>query len=397
MVSEGPCRKLKVLQVVSALGMGGAETWLLELLRHWRNSGDIELEFLLTSGNREIFDDEARNLGARLHYLRYGRADLPGFTQGFRTILRRGRFDAIHDHADCAAGWHFLLGAGALPRVRVAHVHNPRKLHAAHYAVSPSRRLTTVLGRKLVGLFATHICGTSGDVLSSYGFDAERFGRPVVSVLHCGFDVAKFSRPREADRQSVLQEFDWSPEAKIVLFAGRLDQELRYRHPLIHKNSWFAVNVVRAAAERDASVRLLMAGAGDARVEIERNIRCWGLSTKLRLIGVRKDIPRLMRAADVLLFPSVEEGLGMVAVEAQAAGLPVLASTAVPRQAVVIPKLYNALSLGQPIERWVDALMNTMTSTRLGEDVCRSALEASPFSITASGCELQKIYAAAHQ
>ena len=57
---------------------------------------------------------------------------------------------------------------------------------------------------------------------------------------------------------------------------------------------------------------------------METRISEWGLSDMLRFIGVRSDIPRLMRAADVLLFPSVDEGLGMVAVEAQAAGLPVL-------------------------------------------------------------------------
>jgi glycosyltransferase EpsF len=395
MTAAGPIR---VLQVVAALGVGGAETWLLELLRHWRNGGNIELEFLVTSGSRDILDTEALRLGAQIHYLRYGRAHLPKFAKGFRTILRRGHFDAIHDHADCAAGWHLLLGAGALPRVRVVHVHNSWQLHIeANYAINHSRRLAALLGLKLLGFFATDVCGTSAEALNGYGFDADRPQRPAVSVLHCGFDVAKFSGPREPDRKSVLEEFGWSPGSRIVLFAGRLDRALSYGHPQNHKNSWFAVNVVRAAAERDASVRLLMAGAGDARVEIESRIQSWGLSDKLRLIGVRRDVPRLMRAADVLLFPSAVEPLGMVVVEAQAAGLPVLASTAVPGEALVIPQLYNTLCLDQPIERWVDALLNAIASARLEPGICQRAIEASPFAIAASARRLEKLYATARQ
>jgi glycosyltransferase EpsF len=391
-------RPVRVLQVVAALGLGGAETWLVELLRHWHKEGSVEIEFLLTSGDREMLDKEAERLGAQLHYLRYGRADLPSFIDGFRRILRRGRFDAIHDHEDCAAGWHFLLGAGVLPCVRVAHIHNSWQLHIeANYAVSHSRRVAALLGLKLVDLFATHVCGTSTEALTGFGFDADRLQRPVVSVLHCGFDVAKFSGSREPDRRSILEEFGWSTEARIVLFAGRLDRALSFRHPQNHKNSWFAVNVVRAAAERDPSVRLLMAGAGEARIDIEHHIKCWGLSDKLRLVGPRRDIPRLMRAADVLLFPSVVEPLGMVAVEAQAAGLPVLASTAVPRDAVVIPALYRTLSLREPIERWVDALLSAIASARLGVDYCRNALEASPFSIAASARRLEEIYAGARR
>src|SRR5215471_12825235 len=64
-------RKLHVLQVIDSLGMGGAETWLMALLRRWSETKEARIDFLVTSGRRGIFDDEARSLGARLHYLRY--------------------------------------------------------------------------------------------------------------------------------------------------------------------------------------------------------------------------------------------------------------------------------------------------------------------------------------
>ena len=82
----------------------------------------------------------------------------------------------------------------------------------------------------------------------------------------------------------------------------------------------------------------------------------------------------------------------MVAVEAQAAGLPVLASTAVPRECVVIPELYNALPLSEPIELWAAALLRILTKPRLPLELCRRALESSPYSIANSARRLEEIY-----
>lgn len=384
---------LKVLQVVHALGMGGAETWLMEVLRLWAKSGAGQIHFLCTSGGPGVFDEEARRLGAMIYYVPYGRAHLLRFARKFRNILRAEKYDAIHDHADYASGWHFLLGIGVLPRVRITHVHNPWLHIAVNYSVSPTRRLAASLGKLLVRLLATHVSGTSAEILRQYGFVQKRDSKVSISALHCGFDVSKFNGPRDADRKSVLHDFGWPEDSKLVLFAGRLDRSLDFDHPQNHKNSWFALNVARAAVQKDPSIRLLMAGGGDhARPELKRRIGSWGLDREMRLIGVRHDMPRLMRASDVLLFPSRQEGLGMVAVEAQAAGLPVLASTAVPRECVVIADLYEAVSLDRPIEDWVDALLQRMDKPRPPVGICRRAIEASPFSIVNSCRRLEEMY-----
>jgi len=390
-------RRLKVLHIVDTLSMGGAETWLMELLRLWHRQGPgvPQIDILATSGDPGIFDDEARTLGAKIHYLRFSRSNLASFARGFRRILKDGAYAAIHDHQDYASGWHFLMGGRLLPPVRVAHVHSPWIHIEADYAVSPTRKAATTIGKWLVRSRATHVCGTSAEVLERYGFPVGGGRRPEVSVVHCGIDVGKFNAPRESDRQAVLRELGWPPETKVVLFAGRLDRALEFGHPQNHKNSWFALSVMRAALEQDPSLRLLMAGAGDdSRRAMESHIEDWGLQTKLRLIGVRNDMPRLMRAADVLLFPSHQEGLGMVAVEAQAACLPVLASTAVPRECVVIPALYDALSLGEPIELWSAALLRATAKPRLPLESSRVALESSAFSIANSARRLQDIYGA---
>ena len=367
----------------------------MELLRFSVKHGIGTMDFLLTGGKPGIFDAEAASLGSRLHYLRYGRAHLNKFLPAYRSVLSQGKYDVIHDHCDYASGWHFLLGLGVLPPVRVAHVHNPWLHIDANYAVTPSRRLVTAMGKRLVNTLATRISGTSAAVLQEYGFEPNRRRGPPVEVVHCGFDVSLFSSPREPERVSVLREFGWPEDAKIVLFVGRLDRALQFDHIQNHKNSWLALNVARAALLRDPRIRLLMAGAGDEqRHEMERHVSDWGLQDKMRLIGVRRDIPRLMRAANALLMPSRQEGLGMVAVEAQAAGLPVLASTGVPRESIVIPDLYVSMALTESVESWAEALIETAAKPRPASEFCRAALERSDYSIVNSVRNLTNLYTA---
>jgi glycosyltransferase involved in cell wall biosynthesis len=382
---------LRVLHVLSTLSMGGAETWLMSLLKHWRETGEVEMDFLLTGHDAGVFDAQAQALGAQLHRLPYGRSDLATFVPAFRALLAREGYDAIHDHSDYAGGVKFALGLGRLPAVRVAHVHNPYLHITANYGVTPTRRLAAEIGKRLVNILATDVLGTSGEILHEYGFEAKG-GGPRVKTVHCGFDIDRFSCPRAADRTAVLESLGWPAATKLVLFAGRLDRALSFEDPQNHKNSWFALNVARQAMQIDAALRMIVAGEGASRGLLTEKVAEWGLSDRIVFLGIRQDIDRLMRAADILLFPSRQEGLGMVAVEAQACGLPVLASDAVPAEACVIPELFHALPLSASVETWASALLQGLTAPRLSISECREALAQSAFSIENSAASLLRIY-----
>lgn len=383
---------LRVLQILGGLGMGGAETWLMDLLRHWSASGAVQLDFLLTGGQRERFDGRAMQLGARLHYLPYRRAQLARFTPAFRQLLQQGRYDALHDHADYAAGWHLALATGLLPPVRVVHVHNPWLHIEASYAISPARRLATAGGRMLVQRLASHVCGTSAAILSIYGFHGGRARGPRVAAVPCGFPIDRFHAPRAADRRRVLAEFGWPADTWLALHAGRLDQALTCPHPRNHKNTWLVLSIARLAALREPRFRLLLVGDGPSRSALQQVVQAWGLADRLHLTGIREDLPLLMRAADALLFPSAQEGLGMVAVEAQAAGLPVLASQAVPAEAIVVPHLYTALPLTAAPELWALRLLALLQRPRPDLPPGRELVAASPFNLSRSAQTLEAIY-----
>ena len=383
---------LKVLHIIDTLGMGGAETWLMELLRLWHRNGIGQMDFVATSGQRGVFDEEAEQLGARVHYVRYGRRNLPAFARAFRQVLREGGYDAVHDHQDYASGWHFMMGGRVLPKVRVTHVHNPAYQIEMNYGVTLARRITARIGKRLVALHATHIAGTSRQVIGEYGFDALRFAHIPKRALHCGFDPARFCGDRAACRAAMIGEFGWRQDAKIVLFAGRIDHSPDPAHAQAQKNAGFAVDVAIAAARQDSSVCMVLAGALSPAVPVlEARIAEAGLAGRIVFAGMRRDIEQLMAGADVLLFPSRGEGLGMVAVEAQAAGLPVLASSAVPRECVVVPGLVRFRELSDGAGAWADDLL-ALAERKDDTEASNRMVAGSAFAIWNSADALEVLY-----
>jgi glycosyltransferase involved in cell wall biosynthesis len=380
-------RPIRVLQIVDTLGMGGAETWLMELLRLWHRegSGSIQMDFLATSGNRGIFDDEAASLGARISYLRYGRSKAVSFARGFREILRNGQYSAIHDHQGYASGWHFAMGSGLLPRVRVTHIHNAVRQFEAE-------QVTGKLGRWLVGRYSTHITGTSRHVIADYGFDDPNFSHIPRMALYCGFDPSRFLGERPPAKAALCRELGWPENAKIILCVGRIDPQADAGHRRAQKNSAFAVSVGIECGRRDPDLRMVFAGEPSAAVPVlEQRIEAAGLEGRIRFVGIRKDVERFMLASNVLLFPSRTEGLGMAAVEAQAAGLPVLAATNVPAECVVVPELVRFKDVEAGAAAWAGDLLEMAAQPRDIRDA-NQRVAASAFSIESSSHALARLY-----
>lgn len=385
-------RPVRVLQVIDTFSMGGAETWLIEALRLWAKNGDVKADFLMTSGNRGVFDDEAKALGATLHYLPYNRRSLPGFVSGLRQILRQGKYDAIHDHQEYSAGWHFFMGGHYLPQRRIIHIHNPSFGIRMTYGVTPSRRVIAAIGEYFVARYSTHITGTSSQILTEFGFDQPAFNHIPKAALHCGFDPDRFKGTTPEARAALRREFAWPVDTKVILMAGRMDESPDVGHAKNHKNTGFAVDVIVAAMKRDPGVCAVFAGKHSVALPVlQGRIAEQGLSERFAFPGIRTDIAKMMLGADLLMFPSRGEGLGMVAVEAQAAGLPVLASTAVPRECVVIPGMVAFKEVEAGPEAWADEVTRLLQMPRDAEKANMS-VAASPFAIAQSAQYLSELY-----
>jgi len=378
----------RVLHVITVLSVGGVEMWLIELLRHMRQMSENgkpteSFEILMTGGRRHELDDLAASLGAKLHYIPFSRRSFLGFAKRFQKLLREGQYTAIHDHQDYAAGWHFLAGAGTLPPLRIVHVHNaPARLRES--GRTAARRKLLRVSAAAIRRFATHVLGTSSQILRQYRFEPAGYPLQEVRALHCGFDTSRFKEPHAESNDAVCDEIGWPAGSKIALFVGRLDA---------FKNADFAVDVAKAAIDKGCDLRLMLVGGGErARERLESDVRSAGYGDRIHFAGRRHDVARLMAASHCFLFPSIEEGLGMVAVEAQAAGLSVIASDTVSREIVVIPDLVTFLPLSAGVGVWADRLCQVIAAPRGDTETSNEVVRNSSFSIESSYRALHSVY-----
>lgn len=119
------------------------------------------------------------------------------------------------------------------------------------------------------------------------------------------------------------------------------------------KNHIFLIDIFAYTVQKRDNVVLLLVGTGDLQDKIHEKIEALGLSDRVIFTGQREDVYGLMQAMDVFVFPSLFEGLGMVLIEAQAAGLPVVSADTVPIEETKITDLISYLPLGHA-EVWAD-------------------------------------------
>ena len=162
---------------------------------------------------------------------------------------------------------------------------------------------------------------------------------------------------------------------------------------LNQKNPTFCLEVARECAQRDPRFVCLLAGGGEEmRSRLAERVRSWGLEKQILLLGPRKDVPTLMSAADLLLFPSFQEGLGMVAVEAQAAGLPVVASDTVPAECKVVDSMVDFLPLLSGNDMWANHVMQKLYQPKPDANLANQLVTSSNFSIYNSAKRLVQVY-----
>ena len=147
------------------------------------------------------------------------------------------------------------------------------------------------------------------------------------------------------------------------------------------KNHTQLIKIYKKFLEKNSNSILLLVGTGNLMDEIKQLVHREGIEGNVLFLGNRSDVNDLMQAMDVLLFPSLFEGLPVTLIEAQAAGLPCVISDKITKQAQ-ITDLIKYESLDAPLENWVDDIEQSLlikrsdylgTIQNAGYDVCECA------------------------
>jgi glycosyltransferase involved in cell wall biosynthesis len=298
---------IRILHVFGCMDRGGAETRTLELFRVLDRRLYI-FEFCALSGHPGELDAEIVALGGKVHLVKSNAR----FPWAFLCLLRSQRFATVHSHVHLFTGIILLLAAIAGVRQRIAHFRST----ADGKGNSLWRRGRNWVLRFLLRQVATDIVGVSRAALEiTLGSAWQADSR--CQVVYSGVAVERFQVVAEAT--GVRDEFGFPRDATLIIHVGRLSPE---------KNHERLVRIFLRFAQLVPDARLLMVGKRDASIEsrIAAIPETRQDAGRIVFAGVREDIGRLLAASDLMLFPSLREGLPGAVVEAAAAGIPVLAS-----------------------------------------------------------------------
>lgn len=315
---------LKVLQLIPTLDRSGAEKQMVLLSKGLpRDRFRVEAAVLTRSGPLEAelkaADVPVTSIGKRF------KLDL-GALRRLTRFIKKGQFDVVQT---------WLFAANAYGRVAAKRAGTP-VIVANEMAVDIWKGWIERAVDRRLATTADRLVGNSAAVVDFYRELGVPDGR--LEMIHSGIEVNDGDAP-EADREGVRGEFGFPPDAPLILFAGRLAPQKRLRDLLK------ALDLVQIV---QPDMRALIAGDGPQRVELERVARAYDLTGRLRFLGHRGDVPRLMAAADIVVLTSEYEGLPNVLMEAMALSKPVVATAAPGTTELVVDGVTGVLApIGQ--------------------------------------------------
>jgi glycosyltransferase involved in cell wall biosynthesis len=369
-------KNIKVLHVVSGMNRGGVETYLMNILRSY-NRELFEMDICYTGQTPGDYADEIRQLGnklipCRMHY------DLVRFIPRFIHLLRKGKYDIIDGHDGDFAGPQVMSARWAGVAGRVASYHNVE----GHCRRGGIRDVYVKGIRFMVDRYSNAITGCSKAALDAHHPGWDQNDKKVFEVCYYGIDYEKFATG--GARGEIRSELGISEDCPVVGHVGRF-------YP--PKNHFSLVDTAKLVIEKKPNTKFLLVGDGPLRPQIEEYVNSKGLAENFIFTGKRADIPRVLSAMDVFFFPSVDEGFGLVLLEAQAAGVAIVASSIAGVKEAIPQEYLDFLADPKDVETFSKLLLNLLNNPAKREVLTKKGRGfAKKFTMAISVEQFQNIY-----
>ena len=295
-------RRLRLLVVSDEMEVGGTQRQITRMLLGLdREAFEPTLVYFR---ERSFFVDQLEAAGIRVVRIDKRRRVDPGFFLRLRGFVARGGFDVVHCFSITAELWGALALASIAPARRPALLSSIRNTYDWEHPLR--RRIKAFAARRSWRVVANSQAGASG-AAQAMGLEPRRL--PVI------YNGVESDDATQADVAHLRQTLGIDAGVPVVLFVGRLVE---------HKD---VPTLLRSVARlRERGLCLLLAGDGPLAPALRADIDRLDLGGRVRLLGQRDDTAALMRLSDMVVLPSVSEGLSNVIIEAMMQGLPVIAS-----------------------------------------------------------------------
>ncbi|MBP3608727.1 MAG: glycosyltransferase family 4 protein [Lachnospiraceae bacterium] len=234
-----------------------------------------------------------------------------------KQVMREQHYDVVHCHTPVGATYA-RLAAREHRKKRTRVIYTAHGFHFYKGAPLKFWLVSYPMEWLLAHVTDTLITINEEDFQNAKKFRlGKRNGRPgqVYKINSVGIDLKKYKSDKLYMRQKIRQELEIPMEAFVLVSVGELNWNKNHAVVLEALGRW-----------KESSIYYIICGEGIEKESLKQQAERLGIGKQLCLTGFREDIPEILKAADAMAFPSLREGLGMVAVEALASGLPVVAS-----------------------------------------------------------------------
>ena len=287
--------------------LGGLEVYIYNIYQYL-DKDQIQFDFVCDFPNMALSDFYLKN-GCKIHYIPPKNKGLFRSLWEMYKVIKKGNYDTIYFNIMNAGYVLNMLPAFLLGKKIIAHSHN---------ADTTKKRLHSSLRWLLNKLSDIKLACSEKAGIFMYG-ENEKY-----QVIKNGIDLDKYTYSKEK-YTSIRQKLRWD-ENPVILYVARMNHQ---------KNPFFALEIMHALNKEIPNVMMAYIGDGELKKDIEKYISERNIKN-ISFMGIRDDVNQLMIASDILILPSLFEGLPIVSVEAQAAGLPTLLSDNVSKEAKLV-------------------------------------------------------------
>ena len=364
---------IRILQVLGKLNRGGAEAMIMELYRHVdRNL--VQFDFVEHTDEICAYEDEIKALGGTIYrFPRYRGYNHLDYTTKWKQFFEQHKeYQVVHCHIRSTASLICKI-AKRQGRHTIVHSHNTNN------GGGLSAFVKKLLQKNITG---------HADYLFACSSEAGRwlFGKQIEKndrfrLFHNAVDSKKFAYS-ETSRVSAREALGLDDDALVVGTVGRLTEQ---------KNPYGILDIIERLHQVKPEAKMLWIGTGELAADIQQKIQEKSLSNVVLMLGARSDVASLMQAMDVFILPSFWEGLPVVGIEAQAAGLPSLLSDQISPE-VVITDCCKQIPL-EPLDRWVQEILEASSKPH---KPMQAEIVAAGYDIDDTSKMLQDLYLELH-
>lgn len=346
-VAKGVRKMKRLLCIVGGMNAGGAETYLMKLYRQL-NRDLYQMDFAVAVKEECVYDKEILSLGGKIYHIC---SKTKGILRNFneiKRIVKENNYNSVLRISQHSLSALELLAA----RKGGAQIRVFRSSNSNTTSQSKKQKLLHRLCLYMPKHFANVRIAPSTEA-ATFMFGTNYVKKGKVHILHNALDLNVYKFNAE-ERIKIRNEFSIVDSVKVIGHVGRFSQQ---------KNHMFLLDVFNEIHKTDPQTVLMLAGKGELEKQIKEKVAAMNLEDSVIFTGIRSDIPALLSAMDVFVFPSFYEGMPNTVIEAQATGLPCLLADTITKEADVTG-LVHYMSIKEPVV-WAEKALSLISEKRM--------------------------------